>query len=272
MSLDSKPHLSDDPDLSPPVRVAVVGEYKPDFPPHDAVIANIAQVAAARGVDVRTEWIATDDIERVGATRLATSDAIWISPGSPYRSLSGALSAIRYAREAGVPLLGTCGGFQHVVLEYGRNVMGLDAHHAETHPDAPVLLLTALTCSPAGQTMPVTLDGASRVAGWYGTTRITERYYCNYGLNPDYEAAVEAAGLRIVGWDDGGEPRVVDLPTHPFFIGVLFVPQPSPDPATPHPLVAAFIEAARLVPSSQGLSGRSVGESRHRNRDEASPA
>ena len=247
MSLNGKRQSSDDPDVGPLVRVAVVGEYRSGFAPHEAVVATIAQAAAARGMDVRAEWIGTDESECDGLARLASSDAIWIAPGSPYRSLTGVLSAIRYAREAGVPLLGTCGGFQHVVLEYGRNVMGLDAYHGETHPDAPLLLLTALTCSPAGQTMPVTLDSASRVAGWYGTTRITEQYYCNYGLNPDYEAQVEAAGLRIVGWDDGGEPRVVDLPAHPFFIGVLFVPQPSPDPDTPHPLVAAFIEAGRLA-------------------------
>ena len=233
----------------PIVRLAIVGEYDPTFPPHAAVNANIAQVAAARGIDVRAEWLATDAIAADGTARLAAFDAIWISPGSPYRSLAGALTAIRYARERDVPLLGTCGGFQHVVLEYGRHVMGLvDAEHGETAPDAPVLLLTALTCSPAGQTMPVTLDGASRVAGWYGSTQIVERYYCNYGINPAYESQIEEAGLRIVGWDDGGEPRVVDIPSHPFYIGALFVPQPSADPATPHPLVAAFIEAGRLAP------------------------
>jgi CTP synthase (UTP-ammonia lyase) len=248
MTVNTQRRPADAGDSGPTVRVAVVGECRSGFEPHDAVVANLAHVAAARGIDVRTEWIATDEVERDGAERLTSADAIWISPGSPYRSLSGALAAIRYAREAGVPLLGTCAGFQHVVLEYGRNVMGLDAYHAETHPDAPLLLLTALTCSPAGQTMAVTLDGASRVAGWYGSTRITERYYCNYGLNPDYEAPVEAAGLRIVGWDDGGEPRVVDIPGHPFFIGALFVPHPSPDPGSPHPLVAAFVEAGRLAP------------------------
>ena len=231
-----------------PVRLAIVGERNPAFPPHQAVDANVAQVASTRGIDIRADWVPTAEVEREGAARLAAYDAIWISPGSPYRSLTGALSAIRFAREAGVPLLGTCAGFQHIVLEYGRNVMGLDAYHAESDPDKPLLLLTPLTCSVAGKTMPITLDGASRVAGWYGTTRITEHYYCNYGLNTEYEAPLEAAGLKIVGWDDGGEPRVVDIPSHPFYIGVLYVPEPSTEPGIAHPLVAAFIEAARLVP------------------------
>jgi CTP synthase (UTP-ammonia lyase) len=235
-------------DPSLPVRLAIVGEYRPSFPPHRAVLDTIAQVSAVRGVDVRAEWVETEEIERDGSARLAPFDAIWISPGSPYRSTAGALTAIRFAREADVPLLGTCGGFQHVVLEYARNVMGLDAYHAESDPDKPVLLLTPLSCSIAGQAMPVTIDGPSRVAGWYGSTRITEQYYCNYGLNTEYEAQIEAAGLTIVGWDDAGEPRVVDIPDHPFFVGALFVPHPSPVPGCAHPLVAAFIEASRLAP------------------------
>lgn len=233
----------------PVVRLAIVGEYDAAFEPHQAVNATIAQVSRARGIDVRVEWVSTEAVERDASGRLAGFDAIWISPGSPYRSLDGALESIRFARERGVPLLGTCGGFQHVVLEYARNVMGLaNAQHAELTPYGGELVITPLACSPAGQTMPMTIDGGSRVAGWYGSTRAVERYYCNFGLNPDYEAAVEAAGLRIVAWDDGGEPRVVDLPSHPFYIGALFVPQPSVDPNPPHPLVAAFVEAGRLAP------------------------
>ena len=230
------------------VRLAIIGEHDPTFEPHQAVDGNVAQVATALAIDVQATWISTEIIAAEGTGPLVNYDAVWISPGSPYRNFDGALTAIRYAREREVPLLGTCGGFQHVVLEFGRHVMGLDdAAHEEIAPDANRLLVTALTCSPAGQTMSVTLDSSSRVAGWYGTTRITERYYCKYGLNPQYEEEIEAAGLRVVGWDDGGEPRLVDIPSHPFFIGALFVPLPSADPDTPHPLVAAFIEAGRLA-------------------------
>ena len=231
------------------VRLAVVGDYDAAFEPHRVVDENVAQVAAARFIDVKADWIPTDVVAAEGTARLERYDVIWISPGSPYRSLDGALLAIRYARERDVPTLGTCAGFQHIVLEYARNVMGLaDAEHEETARGAQRLVLTALTCSVAGQTMPVTIDGASRVAGWYGATRVHEHYYCQFGLNPDYEKDVEDAGLRIVGWDDGGDARVIDLPDHQFFVGTLFVPQPSTDPATPHPLIAAFIEAGRLAP------------------------
>jgi CTP synthase (UTP-ammonia lyase) len=231
-----------------PVRVAIVGELNPAFPPHRAVEANLAQVAATRGVDLRAEWLATDRIADGGHALLDGYDALWISPGSPYRSERGALLAIRHARERGVPLLGTCGGFQNVVLEFARHVLGLaEARHAEVDPEAACAVVTPLSCSPAGQTMPVTLDAGSRVAVWYGTTRISELYYCNYGVNREYEGAIDAAGLRIVGRDDAGEPRVVTLPEHPFFVGVLYVPQPSAEAERPHPLVAAFVEAARTA-------------------------
>jgi len=231
----------------PPVRLAIVGEHDPSFPPHRAVGANVAQAAAALGAEVDARWVSTEAFEEGGAASPDAYDGFWISPGSPYRSLDGALRAIRHARERGVPLLGTCGGFQHVVVEFARSVMGLaDAQHAEIDPEASCLLVTPLACSPAGQAMPVVLNASSRVAGWYGTTRIVEQYYCNYGVNPAYEAELHAAGLRIVGRDPAGEPRVVDLFGHPFFVGVLYVPQPSPEPGRAHPLIAAFLDACRV--------------------------
>jgi CTP synthase (UTP-ammonia lyase) len=233
------------------VRVAIVGERNDAFAPHRAVELCLAGASAALSLNLDARWVATDAIERVGTDPLREMHAIWISPGSPYRSLEGALLAIRFARENGVPLLGTCGGFQHLVLEYARNVMGIaDAQHAEIDPTASRLILTALTRSPAGKKMPVTLLEGSRVASWYGRTRTVEQYYCNYGVNPAYEADLQAAGLRVVGRDDDGEPRIVDLETHPFYVGALYVPQPTADVARPHALVAALLQAAHAGAAS----------------------
>ena len=104
--------------------------------------------------------------------------------------------------------------------------------------------------------MPVTLVDTSRVASWYGRARTVEQYYCNYGVNPEYESQLHDAGLRIVGRDDAGEPRVVDLETHPFYIGALYVPQPTGDAAQPHPLVAALLRAAASLGKSLVHEGR----------------
>jgi len=131
------------------------------------------------------------------------------APWSPYKSLDGALRAIRFAREADVPLLGTCGGFQHVVIEYARNVLGFeDAQHAEYDPYTSELFVSELSCSLAGKRMEVRLADGSRAAQFYDGTEATEEYYCNFGLNPEHQRLLHAGGLRVVGTDQDGEARV----------------------------------------------------------------
>src|SRR4029079_14164917 len=122
-----------------------------------------------------------------GDALLARYAGLLIAPGSPYRSMAGALAAIRYAREQGVPLLGTCGGFQHIVVEFVRNVCGVaDADHAETSPGAPRLAVTALQCSLAGQTHSVHVVAGTRAAAIYAIDEVREPFFCNYGLNREY--------------------------------------------------------------------------------------
>ncbi|MGA8724284.1 MAG: hypothetical protein WB565_04540 [Acidimicrobiales bacterium] len=142
-------------------------------------------------------------------------------------------------------MLGTCGGFQHIVLEFARSVLGFaDAQHAEYDLYASRLFVTPLSCSLVGKTMEVRLEAGSRAAAAYGTTGIREDYYCNFGLNPDHERELVDAGLAVTGRDADGEARVVELPAHRFFVGTLYVPQTSSAPGRPHPLVAAFAAAA----------------------------
>lgn len=131
-----------------------------------------------------------------------------------------------------------------MLVEYARNVCGIrGAEHAETSPGAGELVVTPLECSLAGQAHRVLLVPGSRVAQLYGETDVTEDYYCNYGLNPEYRPALEREGLRITGVDENGEARVVELDTHPFFIATLYCFQTRSWPDRPHPLVAGFIAA-----------------------------
>lgn len=226
------------------LEIAVIGEFDGGYGPHLATDAAIAHSAAALGLDAAVTWLDTGELaEDLGAAR--TADALWCAPGSPYRSLAGALAALRFGREHGVPTLGTCGGCQHMILEYARHVLGFDdAQHAEYDPYGSRLFVSALACSPAGKAMPVNLSPASAVARHYGAVRATEQYYCNFGLNPQYRDVLDAGGFRISGVDDDDQPRVFEAPQHPFYIATLFVPQHRSTAEEPHPLVTALLAAA----------------------------
>jgi CTP synthase (UTP-ammonia lyase) len=133
-----------------------------------------------------------------------------------------------------------------VLVEYARNVLGAEgAEHAETSPDAPDLVVTPLSCSLWGQEHPVTLVPGTRAAGLYGVESAAEDYFCSYGLSPEYRPRMEESGLRVSGVDEEGEPRIVELDGHPFFVATLFCFQTRSRPEEPHPLVAGFVDAAR---------------------------
>ena len=103
-------------------RIGVVGEFQPNFAPHTAIQTAVKHALAADPScpPVALEWVATSDAEHISEAEISAYAGWWIAPGSPYRSMNGALRIVRYAREHDVPLLGTCGGYQHVVLEYAR--------------------------------------------------------------------------------------------------------------------------------------------------------
>ncbi|MCK9605805.1 MAG: CTP synthase [Methylomonas sp.] len=225
------------------VSIALLGEYTPTFPPHAATNTAIEHVEADSGLDISADWISTADIDPSLFERYA---GIWVAPGSPYKNLDKTLAAIRYARENNIPCFGTCGGFQHMIIEYARNVLGFkDAQYAEYHPYASNLFISQLTCSLAGREMQLSFEPNSRVAAIYAAITATEQYYCNFGINPDYVDALKQGPMQISGADAEGDIRVIEWPSHPFFIGTLFVPQARSTPEQPHPLVSAFLAAVK---------------------------
>ena len=193
---------------------------------------------------------------------LAEADGVWLAPKSPYESFEGALTAIRYAREHRVPFLGVCGGFQHTVLEFVHNVLGeTNAAHAEMSPDAAEQAITPLECSLVDKAGVIFFEPDSLVAMRYGRWRAVERYHCNYGLNDAYIERLEAHGLRVVGRDDKGAVRALELREHPFFIATLFQPQLASTIQDPAPLVRAFVDAAtarRARPPESGIADSRV--------------
>lgn len=236
---------------SGPALIGIIGDRAPAYPVHRATEAALAQLPEP----LDFEWVPTEEIADDPAARLAGYAGLLIAPGSPYRSMEGALAAVRYAREQGVPLLGTCGGFQHVVLEYARDVLGFaDADHEESNPAAARLAVTALACSLAGQDRPVKLMPGTRAAGLYQAADTIEPFFCSYGLNPEYRELLELGGMVVSGVGDDGEVRVLELPDHPFFLATLYVPMARSTPEHPHPLVSALAAAARERSGNDGAA------------------
>jgi CTP synthase (UTP-ammonia lyase) len=169
-----------------------------------------------------------------------------MSPGSPYAHPEGVLAAITAARTGGIPLLGTCGGFQHLLLEFARSVCGLTTvEHGVVHADATELLVVPLACKLFGEAATVIVAPGTVAARAMGPGPSTERYFCRFGLNSDYERALGAQGLVISGRDGDGDARIVELPDHPFFVGTLFQPGLSSDTTWVHPLIGSFAAAVR---------------------------
>lgn len=224
------------------LRIGLIGDRDDSVVAHRAIPRALALAGEAGAQALDVEWIATDTIH--DAARLAAFDGLWCVPASPYRDMNGALRAIRHAREAQRPFLGTCGGFQHAVVEYARNVLGwADADHAETAPEAARAVVVPLSCALVEARDAVHLVAGSRCARAYGVARIEEGYHCRYGLGATFRAALEGGPLRIAAVDDAGDVRALELDGHPFFVATLFQHERAALEGRCPPLVSAFLDA-----------------------------
>lgn len=218
--------------------LALVGDRSPHVRSHVRIPDLLTTLRERDHLDLDAYWLATDEVDE---RTVAGFDGVWLLPGSPYRSEEGAMTAVRTARERGIPFLGTCGGFQHALLEYARDVCGMaTAQHGENTPAAEDQLIVPLACSLAGHEATVRVEPDSLAGRALGTTKTVERYFCAYGLDPSRTDALTAGGIRFTGWDESGEVRIAELPDHPFFLATLFQPELAPEP---HPLVRAFTTA-----------------------------
>ncbi|WP_223570542.1 CTP synthase [Pseudomonas sp. BF-R-26] len=224
------------------IRIALIGDHDPQVTAHQAIPIALGMAAEHSGTDIQFQWLATDTIN--ADTPLNDFDGFWCVPASPYRDMDGALRAIRFAREQQRPFLGTCGGFQHAVLEFARNILGWeDAEHGETSPDATRALLTPLTCSLVEAVDSIHLVEGSLIAEAYEIAEIREGYHCRYGVNPEFERELLKQQLHAVGHDSAGDLRAVELKDHPFFVATLFQPERAALKGILPPLVRALIEA-----------------------------
>lgn len=228
--------------MSHSVTIGLVGNHSSSIPAHEAIPLALQSAAKSLGIELALEWVPTEDV--VAVSRVSSFNGLWCVPGSPYRSMDGALLAIRYARENGVPFLGTCGGFQHAVIEYARNVLGwADAEHGEISPGAARAVITLLECSLVEASAPVRFSPGSRIATAYGANEATEGYRCRYGLNPQFRSQLLTGQLLAAAADENGEVRAVELHGHPFFVATLFQPERAALAGKSVPLAVAFVGA-----------------------------
>lgn len=224
------------------ITIGLVGDHNNTVLAHQAIPCALQGAAEALGIEISFEWVPTEEVTAV--SRISHFSGLWCVPASPYRSEDGALLAIRHARETLVPFLGTCGGFQHAVIEYARNVLGwADAEHAETSPEAVRAVISPLECTLVETTGVVRLFPGTRISAAYKASEATESYHCRYGMNPEFQFAIIDGPLRATANDETGEVRAVELDAHPFFVATLFQPERAALKGNVTPLVVAFVAA-----------------------------
>jgi len=238
------------------VRIGILGDFNSEFRSHHATNDALQHAAAKLHLTVESTWLPTPSLLEPNAEKtLEGYDGLWASPGSPYKSMDGMLKGIEFARRRDWPFLGTCGGFQYAVIECARNVLGIkDADTAENNSGSKNIIIYPVACA-----VPDRAAGAPKLSGvvpeirirpgsylqtFYSTDTVTEEFFCNFELNPDFEWCSIEAGFPIAARGPNGEVRAIESPTHRFFIATLFQPQLASTAKKPHPLVLAFLQAA----------------------------
>jgi CTP synthase (UTP-ammonia lyase) len=241
------------------VRIGILGDFNPEFRSHHATPDSLQHAARKLDLKVESEWIPTPSLIGSDAEKtLESFDGLWASPGSPYKSFDGMLKGIEFARRRDWPFLGTCAGFQYALIEFVRNVLGIaDADSAENNSGSKNIVIYPVACAVpnrkgdapklSGMVPEIRLRPGSYLQSFYGKKEIvTEEFFCNFEVNPEYEWCAMEAGFPVVARGSQGEIRAIESPAHRFFIATLFQPQLSSTEKNPHPLVTAFVQAAAV--------------------------
>src|SRR3954469_20000731 len=253
------------------VSIALVGKYVDLTESYKSLSEALIHAGIHTGAKININYIDSESIEQNGTGCLANMDAILVPGGFGKRGVEGKIKAIRYARENKLPYLGICLGMQLAVIEFARNVVGLeDAHSTEFDPETPHPVIALITewqerdgrvehrseTSNLGGTMRLggqecMLKAGSKVRDVYGADRIVERHRHRYEVNNHYLPRIEAAGMRVSGVSAKGQSlcEMIELPSHgrhahPWFVGCQFHPEFTSTPRTGHPLFNAFVRAA----------------------------
>lgn len=232
--------------MKPELLIGLVGDQNPEVTAHRAIPIALQLAAKKLDVNIIPRWLPTQDVNSlIEDDGISKFDALWFVPASPYRDTNGALRAIQVAREELIPTLGTCGGFQHMAIEFAQNELGLaNADNAEINPHTTMPLIAPLSCALIEVEGSIEFSPDSTIANIYKQLHTTEKYHCSFGLNSEYRHIFEDTSIKICGTDENAEPRALEHKEHPFFIGVAFQPERSALQERRHPLITAFAAAA----------------------------
>ncbi len=246
------------------VRIAVVGKYMQVKDSYKSLSEELAHGGLANNVRVHMDWIDSEVFERDdAAVSLENVSGILVPGGFGERGTEGKIEAVKFARERGVPFFGICYGLHMAVIETARDLAGLEGAGSTeiSVPRHPVIGLmtewtkgneveTRAANGDMGGTMrlgayPAVLEPGSRVAEIYGATEISERHRHRYEVNVGYTRQLAEHGFVVSGWSpDKRLPEIMEIPDHPWFIGVQFHPELKSRPFAPHPLFSSFVSAA----------------------------
>jgi CTP synthase len=254
------------------VRIAMVGKYTDFHDSYKSVEEALIHGGIPNDAKVEIEWIASDMFSdaRSAQALLGGVDGLLIPGGFGERGIEGMIEAVRWARENGLPFLGICHGMQVAIIEFGRNVCELpDSNSTEFEPDceSPVIALMSSQheVENMGGTMRLgaytaCLGSGSAVAQMYESTEISERHRHRWEVSNAYREVLAEFGLRLSGQSpDGGLVEIVELPTHPWYVGCQFHPELKSRPTRPHPLFAGFVEAASVRRAQRDASRSASG-------------
>jgi CTP synthase len=239
------------------VRIGVIGKYVNLPDAYLSVVEALKHAGFHHGAKVEIDWVQAEEITgMLAAARLDSLDGIVIPGGFGERGLEGKIAAAGYAREHDIPCLGLCLGLHMMVVEFARSVAGLEgANSRELAPATPHAVIDLMDdqidVEEKGATMRLgaclaQLQPGSQVAAIYGAEIVSERHRHRYEVNTAYRDRLENKGLVFAGMSpDGLLPETVEIPAHPWFIGVQFHPELKSRPFEPHPLFASFIAAAK---------------------------
>ncbi len=225
-----------------PVKIAVLGDYNPTQITLKAISDTFAPLKNHFNRDIRFHWFDSDKFDYQKAFSDSYS-GLWITPGSPYKDMENVINSISYTRIHDIPTFGNCGGFQHMAIEYARNVCQIKtADHQETNPGGNELIIIKLACSLVEQTEELKIIRKdSLLRRIIGRDHLTGRYFCSYGMNELYVKTIESNGLIFTAVSEDGQVRAFELKTHPFFLGTLFQPAMTSDEDDLNPIIVEFV-------------------------------